>query len=131
MLVKSLQLIYNVHAERPIQAELQLFIFVLRYLKWCVVWEERKIHSRVRAQHGALQFGSKWAIKKQTNAQASHRKPNSAQLSRDCFWTWFVSLSVLWVGFVEHVGNFVHWPKFIKKVPLFIQPTVRAVYYEI
>lgn len=60
MLVKSLQLIYNLHAERPIQTELQLFIFVLSYLKcYCVVWEERKMHVRVRAQHGALQFGSK------------------------------------------------------------------------
>lgn len=43
MLVKSLQLIYNLHAERSIQAELQLILFGLSYLKWyCVVWEERK-----------------------------------------------------------------------------------------
>lgn len=95
----------------PFKQSCNFFLFGLSYLKWyCVVWEGRKnaCTVRVRAQHGALQFGSKWAIKnkkKNTNAQASHRKPNTAR-----FWIWFVSLSALWVGFVEHVCNFVHWP---------------------
>lgn len=130
MLVKSLQLIYNLHTERPIQPELQLCIFVLSYLKWySVVWEERINACTCLRTAWCLEFGSKWAIK-ETNAQASHRKPNTAQLSRDRFWTWFVSLSARWVGFVEHVGNFVHWPKCMNclyiKSAIFYSPHCRG-----